>query len=121
MVMDCAMSHSPSCYQPDAGCKSIFHDAQSRTAGNRLARVEKILRKIGFALASVPEAHLCCGSAGSYSILQNELSQQLPLRKLESLGSGSPAAIVTANIGCLMHLNARSTVPTQHWVELLVR
>lgn len=83
--------------------------------------VEKLLRAIGLTLTPVPEAHLCCGSAGSYSILQKELSQQLLLRKLESLGSGSPAAIVTANIGCLMHLNARSTVPVQHWVELLVR
>ncbi len=80
---------------------------------------EKILTKLGFTLTPVPEAHLCCGSAGSYSILQKELSQQLLAQKLESLESGKPEAIVTANIGCLTHLNARATVPVYHWIELL--
>ena len=82
---------------------------------------EKILRAIGFTLTFVPEVPPCCGSAGSYSILQNDLSQKLLVRKLQSLESGAPACIASANIGYLAHFGARLTVPAQHWVELLLR
>jgi glycolate oxidase iron-sulfur subunit len=81
--------------------------------------VEKILRDLGFTLAVVPEAHLCCGSAGTYSLLQGALSQRLLARKLAALGSGKPQLIVTANIGCLTHLQTRADIPVRHWIELL--
>jgi glycolate oxidase iron-sulfur subunit len=81
--------------------------------------VEKILRDLGFELVPVPEAHLCCGSAGTYSLLQTALSSQLRTRKLAALESGKPQRIVTANIGCLAHLQTGTTIPVQHWVELI--
>ena len=81
--------------------------------------VEKILRDLGFELAPVPEGHLCCGSAGTYSLLQTALSSQLRTRKLIALESGKPQRIVTANIGCLTHLQAGTSIPVQHWVELI--
>lgn len=80
--------------------------------------VETLLQRAGFTLTPVPDAHLCCGSAGTYSLLQPELSQQLLTNKLEALGSGQPEQIVTANVGCQMHLASQSTVPVRHWIEL---
>ena len=81
--------------------------------------VEKVLLNLGFSLALVPEAHLCCGSAGTYSLLQSDLSQRLLARKLEALCSGKPRVIVTGNIGCLAHLQTRAEIPVRHWIELL--
>jgi len=81
--------------------------------------VEGVLRRLGFTLTPVPEAHLCCGSAGTYSILQPQLSTALRARKLDALMSGNPALIATANIGCLAHLQRAASVPVRHWVELL--
>jgi glycolate oxidase iron-sulfur subunit len=81
--------------------------------------LEALLRRLGFTLTEVPDAHLCCGSAGTYSLLQPQLSRQLLERKLAALNSGRPAEIVTANIGCQMHLASRSTLPVRHWIELL--
>ncbi|MDR3390726.1 MAG: glycolate oxidase subunit GlcF [Sulfuriferula sp.] len=80
--------------------------------------VEMLLQRTGFTLTAVPDAHLCCGSAGTYSILQPDLSQQLLHNKLAALGSGQPQQIVTANVGCQMHLASRSEVPVRHWIEL---
>lgn len=81
--------------------------------------IERILVKCGFELTEVPDAHLCCGAAGTYSILHHELSSRLLTDKLAALESGSPQCIVTANIGCLIHMQGRSRLPVQHWVELL--
>ncbi len=82
-------------------------------------RVEALLARAGFELAAVEDAHLCCGSAGTYSLLQPELSGELRRRKLRSLQSGGAARIATANIGCLAHLQAGTATPVVHWVELL--
>ncbi len=81
--------------------------------------VEHLLRSRGFELTPVPQAHLCCGSAGSYSLLQRGLAAQLRERKIAALESGGPEMIATANIGCLLHLKAAASVPVVHWVELL--
>lgn len=81
--------------------------------------LERILEGAGVKLAPAPEGHLCCGSAGTYSILQKALSQQLLARKVAALESGHPARIVTANIGCLLHLQSGTRLPVSHWVELL--
>ena len=81
--------------------------------------VEALLSRAGFELVPVADAHLCCGSAGTYSILQPELSTELRTRKLASLQAGMPKAIATANIGCLSHLQGGTTTPVRHWIELL--
>jgi glycolate oxidase iron-sulfur subunit len=81
--------------------------------------VESLLRRVGFELTAVPEAHLCCGSAGTYSILQPKLSAELRRRKVAALQGGAPVGIVTANIGCLVHLQGEADVPVCHWIELL--
>ena len=65
------------------------------------------------------ESHLCCGSAGTYSVLQPELSHQLRDRKLLNLAELQPVAIVSANIGCIQHLQSGTQTPVKHWVEAL--
>jgi glycolate oxidase iron-sulfur subunit len=81
--------------------------------------VESVLKRMGFDLTAVPDSHLCCGSAGTYSITQPELSRQLRDRKLDALESGSPEIIATANIGCQMHLEGAGRTPVRHWIELV--
>jgi glycolate oxidase iron-sulfur subunit len=81
--------------------------------------VERLLERAGYELAPVPEAHLCCGSAGAYSLLMPDIANALRRRKLAALESGSPEAIATANIGCLVHLQAGTHLPVRHWIELL--
>jgi len=81
--------------------------------------VESLLTRLGYALVPVRDAHLCCGSAGTYSIFQPTLSNELRTRKLEALQDKHPEAIATANIGCLLHLQAEADVPVRHWLELL--
>ena len=81
--------------------------------------VEQVLIKAGINLAITKDKHLCCGSAGTYSVLQPELSQKLLGNKLKALTIDHPDRIVTANIGCQMHLETKSQVPVQHWIELL--
>ncbi|WP_017938184.1 glycolate oxidase subunit GlcF [Zestomonas thermotolerans] len=81
--------------------------------------VEDVLKRLGFDLTSVPDSHLCCGSAGTYSLTQPELSRQLRDRKLDALESGKPEVIVTANIGCQTHLDGAGRTPVRHWIELV--
>jgi len=81
--------------------------------------VEGILRDAGFALTPVADSHLCCGSAGTYSVLQSEISGELKHRKLGNLTAGKPAQIATANIGCMTHLQSGTELPVKHWIELL--
>jgi glycolate oxidase iron-sulfur subunit len=81
--------------------------------------VEAILTSLGFNLTSVPDSHLCCGSAGTYSLTQPELSRQLRDNKLTALESEHPELIVTANIGCQSHLDGAGRTPVRHWIELV--
>ncbi|NVK43087.1 MAG: glycolate oxidase subunit GlcF [Oceanospirillaceae bacterium] len=83
--------------------------------------VERVLRKAGIDLAATRDKHLCCGSAGTYSILQPEMSQRLLNNKLKALTVDNPDRIATANIGCQLHLETKADVPVQHWIELLDR
>jgi len=97
-----------------------FHAPCSLQHGLKMkGKVEVLLASLGFELTPVPDAHLCCGSAGTYSILQPELSQQLLQNKISALTSGAPAAIVTANIGCQSHLQTATSLPVMHWIEAL--
>ncbi|MCI0667631.1 MAG: glycolate oxidase subunit GlcF [Methylococcaceae bacterium] len=81
--------------------------------------VEKILLDAGFALCPVENPHLCCGSAGTYSILQKTLSERLLAEKVKTLEQGRPDIIATANIGCLLSIQSATDVPVKHWIELL--
>jgi glycolate oxidase iron-sulfur subunit len=81
--------------------------------------VENILQGCGYTLTPVADSHLCCGAAGTYSLLQAELSQQLLNNKLSALLQGQPDVIVTSNIGCQLHLESASKLPVRHWIELL--
>ena len=80
---------------------------------------ESLLTAAGYTLTPVPDAHLCCGSAGTYSILQPALSQKLLADKVEALESGTPQRIATANIGCLAHIQSGTALAVRHWVELI--
>ncbi|MDA8094445.1 MAG: glycolate oxidase subunit GlcF [Betaproteobacteria bacterium] len=81
--------------------------------------VEGILERCGYVLEPVADAHLCCGAAGTYSLLQPALSQELLARRVVALTAGTPDAIATGNIGCQLHLAGASPVPVCHWIELL--
>lgn len=81
--------------------------------------VERVLARLGFNLTSVPDGHLCCGSAGTYSITQPVLAGQLRDNRMNALESGKPAVIVTANIGCQTHLASANRTPVRHWIELI--
>ena len=97
-----------------------YHPPCTLQHGQKLSGdVEALLTQAGFELTAVADKHLCCGSAGTYSILQPEIAGALKARKLSHLQAGQPEMIVTANIGCLTHLQSGSTVPVRHWIELL--
>ena len=97
-----------------------FHSPCTLQHGQRIQGVvESILERAGFELTPVSDAHLCCGSAGTYSILQPVLSRELLARKLRNLEAHCPEVIATANIGCLAHLAPAASVPVRHWIQLL--
>lgn len=100
--------------------KVAFHAPCTLQHGQRIVGViEQLLTRAGYELTPVADKHLCCGSAGTYSILQKELSQQLLHNKLDALQSGKPAQIASANIGCQTHLQSGTDLPVRHWIELL--
>ena len=111
--------------EPEAGKNSgrvAFQSPCSLQHGQQVrGKVEALLESAGYELAPVADGHLCCGSAGTYSILQPELSAALRERKLSALGAGGPGLIATANIGCLTHLQSGTQTPVRHWIELLDR
>ncbi|MEO8740335.1 MAG: glycolate oxidase subunit GlcF [Casimicrobiaceae bacterium] len=106
-----AMDHGPQ--------RVAFHAPCTLQHGQQIVGgVEEILEAIGLELTIVADAHLCCGSAGTYSILQPELSQRLKANKLAALEADRPEVIATANIGCLTQLASGSALPVRHWIEL---
>jgi glycolate oxidase iron-sulfur subunit len=105
---------------PAAAQKVAFHSPCTLQHGQKIRGVvEALLAAAGCELTPVADPHLCCGSAGTYSILQPELSRQLRDNKLAALGAGAPAVFVTANIGCQTHLQSGSATPVRHWIELI--
>ena len=97
-----------------------FHSPCSLQHGLQIrGTVEALLTSAGFELTMVPDSHLCCGSAGTYSILQPELSQRLLKNKVDALESDKPAMLATANIGCLTHIQSGTSLPVRHWVNIL--
>jgi glycolate oxidase iron-sulfur subunit len=97
-----------------------YHAPCTLQHGQQLrGHVETAFRELGFELEVPQESHLCCGSAGTYSVLQPDLAHQLRDRKLEHLGALQAGTIVSANIGCIQHLQSGTTTPVRHWVEVL--
>lgn len=97
-----------------------FHSPCTLQHGQQINNlVEPLLQQCGYQVSTPVDAHLCCGSAGTYSILQPTLSGRLLDNKLNHLYADKPDFIATANIGCLMQLQTRSTLPVLHWIELI--
>jgi glycolate oxidase iron-sulfur subunit len=107
----------------DKGSQRIaFHPPCTLQHGMKIrGQVEDVLRALGHTLEPVADAHLCCGSSGTYSILQPVLAGQLKANKLRSLEANRPDVIATANIGCHTHLESGTRIPVRHWIELLDR
>lgn len=106
--------------KPGRSRRIAFHPPCSLQHGQKVRGViEAMLTRSGYELLPVDEAHLCCGSAGTYSILQPGIAGQLRDRKLSNLQARGPELIATANIGCQSHLAAASGVPVVHWITLL--
>ena len=100
--------------------KIAFHPPCTLQHGQQVrGEVEKLLTTLGVHITAIAESHLCCGSAGTYSVLQPELATQLRDQKLGHLNAGEPDQILSANIGCLTHLQSGSDKPVRHWIEWL--
>jgi glycolate oxidase iron-sulfur subunit len=101
--------------------RAVFHPPCTLQHGQRLrGGVETHLRALGFDVkAAAEESHLCCGSAGTYSILQPQLAAQLRDRKLKHLAKTAPEIILSANVGCIQHLQSGTTTKVMHWIEWL--
>ena len=107
-----AIRHSP--------LNIAYHSACSIQHGQRLAEQPKsLLGQMGFALQEIPEGHLCCGSAGTYNLLQPEIARKLRDRKIRNIDSVAPEVIATGNIGCMMQLRSGTRIPVVHTVQLV--
>ena len=101
------------------GKRVAWHCPCTLQHGQKLGgAVESILKACGFDLSPVPDSHLCCGAAGTYSLLQPGISEKLLENKLAALQGGMPEIIATANVGCQMHLESGARLPVRHWIEL---
>jgi len=108
--------------QTRKGQRIAFHSPCSLQHAQQLdGVVEDILTRAGHTLTTVRDKHLCCGSAGTYSILQPQLSKQLARNKLDTLQEKQPECVATANIGCLLQLQAGAEIEVKHWVELITK
>jgi len=105
----------------DMGTQKVaFHAPCTLQHGMQIrGQVEEILQALGLELTRVADAHLCCGSAGTYSVLQPAIARQLKAAKLAALEAGRPDVIASANIGCMLHLADGASRPVRHWIELL--
>jgi glycolate dehydrogenase iron-sulfur subunit len=101
----------------------VFHAPCTLQHGQKLrGEVESQLRQLGFNIApACEESHLCCGSAGTYSVLQPQLARQLRDRKLENLAKSAAGTILSANVGCIQHLQSGTAIPVMHWIEAIDR
>ncbi len=100
----------------------VYHPPCTLQHGQQIrGKVEGVLRAVGIDVVLCADSHLCCGSAGSYSLLQPELSLQLRDRKLANLSDTGAHTIVSANVGCSAHLQSGTATPVMHWIELLDR
>jgi glycolate oxidase iron-sulfur subunit len=106
--------------RPTEGMVVAYHAACSLQHGQKIKTHPKtLLKKAGFTIVEPADAHLCCGSAGTYNLMQPEISQQLKARKVRTLEAKNPDVIAAGNIGCMMQIGSGSAVPIVHSVELL--
>jgi glycolate oxidase iron-sulfur subunit len=106
--------------EPPRPLHLAYHSACSMQHGQKIIREPKaLLAKAGFKVSDVPEGHLCCGSAGTYNILQPEIARQLRDRKVSNIEKIAPDAIATGNIGCITQIGNGTAIPIMHTVELL--
>jgi glycolate oxidase iron-sulfur subunit len=102
------------------GVRVAYQSSCTLQHGQKLSGVvETILKNCGYILTPVADSHLCCGAAGTYTLMQPVLSQQLLENKLGALQQGAAEVIATANIGCQLHLESAARLPVKHWIELL--
>lgn len=100
--------------------KVSYHSPCTSQHGQKLSGVvESLLGKLGYRLLPVHDSHLCCGAAGTYSIMQPQIAERLLVNKIVALQRHAPEVIATSNIGCLTHLESDASVPVKHWIELL--
>ncbi|MEM8844522.1 MAG: glycolate oxidase subunit GlcF [Pseudomonadota bacterium] len=100
--------------------KILFHPPCTLQHGQRLnGIVENILTNAGYEIVDFNDKHICCGSAGSYSILQSDLALQLRNNKIQAIQKSNPDVIATANIGCLLHIQQGTSTKVRHWLELI--
>ncbi len=100
------------------GKKIVWHPPCTLQHGQQIrGKVESLLRAVGVDVSLCADSHLCCGSAGTYSVLQPRLAYQLRDQKLKQLLASQPVAVVSANIGCITHLQSGTDTPVQHWIE----
>ncbi len=120
-LLEIVEAEAPELQRPEGGHRRIaVHTPCSMQHGLGInGRVERLLEGAGYEICRVEEAHLCCGSAGTYSMLQPELSTRLRGNKQRALGVDSPDVIATANVGCQVHIAQGSGIPVMHWIELL--
>ncbi len=112
--------HRPPGRRACRSCAIAYHAACSLQHGQRvLAEPKALLAQAGFSVLEIPEGHLCCGSAGTYNMLQPELSAALRARKLKNIATTTPDAVATGNIGCITQLALGGDYPVLHIVELL--
>jgi glycolate oxidase iron-sulfur subunit len=121
LLPDLMPALKPKLRAPKAGAKLAYHPPCTLQHGQQLrGGAEAVLREAGFEVVLAPvESHLCCGSAGTYSVLQPELAYQLRDRKLAQLAPLEAPFIVSANIGCIQHLQTGTTTPVRHWIEVI--
>ena len=113
------LARLPSPFERGVPRRIAFHAPCSLQHAQGLSgRVESLLTEVGFELTPVRDAHSCCGSAGTYSVLQSGLSGRLRADRVDALEHGGPALIATANVGCQTHLASAASVPVCHWIEL---
>jgi len=106
--------------QEPSGLSVAYHSACSLQHGQRIARAPKeMLAKLGFAVKDVPDGHLCCGSAGTYNILQPDIARRLRERKVGTIERLRPDVIAAGNVGCITQIAAGTDIPTVHTVELI--
>jgi glycolate oxidase iron-sulfur subunit len=105
---------------PRHGSRLAFHSPCSLQHGQKIREViEPLLTIAGFELTTVADGQLCCGSAGTYSLLQPEIATRLRDDKLAALAAGGPIAIASANVGCIVHLQSGTQLPVRHWIEFV--
>jgi glycolate oxidase iron-sulfur subunit len=100
--------------------KYAFQNPCSLQHGQKIKdETETLLKKLGYQIKNIEDTNQCCGSAGTYSLLQTELSEKLRRKKISTLEAVKPDVIMTANIGCQLHLQQATEIPVKHWIEIL--